>query len=153
MNVLQLTSGIVIAVFAALVCFEANKLSFGTTRIPGPGFLPLISGIILFLLSLFFVLQTVLKREGQGSAETSPWSGLPWQQVPATLAVLLVYAFLLHRIGYLICTWILMAFLFWGLEAKRKYYAIIVSLTVSVASYFIFKGLLKIRLPAGVLGF
>ena len=153
MNLLQLTGGVVIAVFAALVCFEANKLSFGTSRSPGPGFLPLAGGVILFLLSLLFVLQTALKREGPSSAEGSPWSGVQWQQVPATLAFLLVFALLLQRLGYLICTWLLMTFLFWDRAAKRKHYAAIMALAVTVVTYMIFKGLLKIRLPAGVLGF
>ena len=153
MNLLQLTGGVVIAGFAALVCFEASKLSFGSTRIPGPGFLPLVGGIILFVLSLLFVLQTIIKREGPSRADESPWSGVQWQQVPATLAVLLVYALLVQRVGYLVCTWILMTFLFWDRVAKRKHYAVIISLAVTIVTYVIFKGFLKIRLPAGVLGF
>lgn len=153
MNILRLTSGIVIAAFAALVSFEASKLAFGTSRSPGPGFLPLVCGIVLFLLSLLFVLQTILKREGPSSAEGSPWSGVQWQQVPATLAVLLAYAILLQRLGYLICTWILMTFLLWDRAVKRKHYVVIASLAVTVVTYVIFKGLLKIRLPVGVLGF
>lgn len=153
MKKLQLASGIAIVVFAAVICFEGNRLSFGTPRNPGPGFLPLAFGITLLFLAVLFVLKTILDREKTSDSEESPWSGLPWRQVPFTVAVLLGYALLLNRLGYLLCTWILMVFLFWGEGTKRKGYAIIASLVVSVASYLIFKGLLKVRLPSGVLGF
>ena len=134
MKKLQLASGIVIVAFAAVICFEANKLSFGTPRNPGPGFLPLAYGIMLLLLAVFFVLKTILHREKTSHFEESPWSGLSWRQVPGTLAILLGYALLLNRLGYLVSTWMLMGFLFWGEGPKRKSYAVIASLAVSVAS-------------------
>ncbi len=152
MKKLQLASGAIIVVFAAVICIAASKLSFGTPRNPGPGFLPLAYGTALFFLALLFVLKTALQRQKE-KAEESPWRGLPWKQVSYTLAVLLGYALLLTRLGYLVCTWMLMAFLFWGEGTKRRSYAVIASLAVSVATYLIFKGILKVRLPSGVLGF
>ena len=144
-------SGMAIMVFAALICFESSKLSLGTPGRPGPAFFPLGLGAALFLLSLIFVLKTAFIREGISDSTQAIWAGLRWRQVPYTLAALLAYSLLLDRLGYLICTWIFMAYLFWGKGARRKGIAIIGAMMVSVMSYMIFRGMLKVRLPLGLL--
>ena len=152
MKRLQLMSGMIIMAFAALICFDSSKLSFGTPGKPGPGFFPLGLGIILFFLSLIFIVKTAFKEGTVSDSARALWTGLQWKQIPYTLAALLGYALLLDRLGYLICTWILMGYLFWGKGAKRKGIAIIGAMMVSVISFMIFRGLLKVRLPLGLLG-
>jgi hypothetical protein len=44
-----------------------------------------------------------------------------------------------------------MTYLFWGKGTKRKGIAVIGAMIVSVMSYMIFRGLLKVRLPLGLL--
>ncbi len=151
MKRLQLISGIIIMAFAALICFDSSRLSFGTPGRPGPAFFPLGLGILLFFLALIFVLKTALMWQGISDPARALWTGLRWKRVPYTLAALLGYALLLDWVGYLICTWILMAYLFWGKGAKRKGIAIIGAMIVSVISYMIFRSLLKVRLPLGLL--
>lgn len=151
MKKLQLVSGIIIMAFASLVCFDSSKLSFGTPGRPGPGFFPLGLGSLLFLISLTFVFKTAFQWSGISDSARALWTGLRWKQVPYTLAALLGYALLLNRLGYLICTWILMTYLFWGKGAKRKGIAVLGAMIVSVISYMVFRGLLKVRLPLGLL--
>ena len=152
MKRLQLISGMIIMVYAAFLCFGAMKLSVGTPRTPGPGFLPFGYGALLFLLATIFVLKSGFK---DGMSHESPkvlWSGLKWKQVPYTLAFLLGYALLLERLGFLICTWTIMIFLFWGKGIRRRSIAFFGGLGVAIVTYAVFKGLLKIRLPSGFLG-
>jgi putative tricarboxylic transport membrane protein len=144
-------SGMTIMVFAALICFESSKLSFGTPGRPGPAFFPLGLGAALFFLSLIFVLKTAFIREEISDSARALWAALRWKQVPYTLAALLAYGLLLDRLGYLICTWVLMVYLFWGKGARRKGIAIIGAMMVSIMSYMIFRGMLKVRLPLGLL--
>ncbi|MFB3884821.1 MAG: tripartite tricarboxylate transporter TctB family protein [Thermodesulfobacteriota bacterium] len=151
MKKLQLLSGLIIMAFAALVCFDSSKLTFGTPGRPGPGFFPLGLGSLLLLLSLIFVFKTAFKWNGISDSARTLWAGLRWKQIPYTLAALLGYALVLNRVGYLICTWILMTYLFWGKGTKRKGFAIIGAVIVSVISYVIFRGFLKVRLPLGLL--
>ena len=151
MNKLQLISGMIIMAFAAVICFESSKLSFGTPGRPGPAFFPLGLGAILFLLGLIFVLKTALAGRTMSDSARALWAGLRWKQVPYTLALLLGYALLLDRLGYLICTWVLMTYLFWGKGAKKKGLAILGAMMVSGISYIIFRGMLKVRLPLGLL--
>lgn len=152
MKKLQLISGIIIMVFAALICLEASKLSMGTPKNPGPGFLPFGYGILLFSLATIFTLKSGFKVGALSDSAGTLWYSLKWKRVPYILASLLGYAFLLDRLGYLLCTGILMVFLFWGEGGKRRSIAIIGGLAVTIVTYTIFKGLLKVRLPSGFLG-
>ncbi len=151
MKRLQLISGIVILAFASLICFEASKLSLGTPGKPGPGLFPLGLGALLFLIDVIFILRTATRWEGMGGSARALWAGLRWRQVPYALAALLAYSLLLDRLGYVICTWMLMVYFFWGGGAKRKWVAIIGAMVVSVVSFMIFRGMLKVRLPLGLL--
>jgi len=148
---IQLISGIIIMAFAALICFESRNLFLGTLGKPGPGFFPLGLGIILFFLALIFILKTAFKWEGASDSARVLWAGLQWKQIIYTMAALLGYAILLEKLGYLICTWILMTYLFWGKGKKRKGIAIIGAIIVAIASFIIFRTLLKVRLPLGIL--
>lgn len=151
MKKLQIISGMVIMAFAAVICFDLRNLPFGTPGAPGPAFFPLLLGIILFFLALLFIVKTALGEGTLTDSARSLWTGLQWKQVPYTLAALLGYALFLDRLGYLICTWLLMVYLFWGKGAKGKGIAIIGALLVSVISYLIFRSMLKVRLPLGLL--
>ena len=151
MKQLQLISGFVFMAFAALISFESRDLSFGTPGKPGPGFFPLGLGTILFCLALIFILKTAFKWEGIHNSARALWTGLRWKQVPYTLASLLGYALLLDRLGYFICTWILMTYFFWGKGKKRKGVAVLGAIIVTIASFIIFRTLLKVRLPLGIL--
>ena len=152
MKRLQLIAGMIIMAFAALICFEASKLRFGTPRQPGPAFLPLGYGILLFLIAAIFVIRSVVRKGTSGDPAGVLWHSLAWQRVPITLAALLVYALLLERLGYPFCTWILMAVLFWGKGVRRRSIAIIGGFAVSIVSYILFNDLLKVRLPSGWFG-
>ena len=151
MKRLQTISGIVIMVFAAVVYFEGRRLPFGTLRNPGPGFLPLGFGIVLFFTAMLFVLGTVFKKGGPGDPMGAPWKGLQWKKVPYTLAALTVYALLVDRIGFIICTASLMAALLWGSGARRRLMAVIAGSAVAIASYVLFRSLLGVQLPPGLL--
>jgi len=153
MKKLQIMSGVALMAFAAVICFELRNLPFGTPGVPGPAFFPLLLGIALFSLALLFTVKTALGEGVLTDSARTLWAGLQWKQVPYTLAALLGYALFLDRLGYLICTWVLMVYFFWGKGAKNKGIAIIGALLVSVISYVIFRSMLKVRLPLGLLRF
>ena len=152
MKKLQLGSGMIMMVFAAFICFEASKLPFGTLRNPGPGFLPLGYGVILFFLATIFAIKSGFEMRTAKDPASGLWQGLKWKEVPYILASLLGYALLLDRFGYIICTGVLMILLFWGKGTRRNSIAIVGGLVVSIGTYIFFKVLLKVQLPSGWIG-
>ncbi|MFB3885119.1 MAG: tripartite tricarboxylate transporter TctB family protein [Thermodesulfobacteriota bacterium] len=152
MKKLQIIAGVIIMAFALFICLGASKLSLGTLKQPGPSFLPLGYGILLFVLSAIFVIRAGMRKGAPGDSASALWQNLTWQRVPITLAALFVYALLLERLGYPLCTWILMVLFFWGKGIRRRSIAIVGGFVVSIASYILFSGLLNVRLPSGWFG-
>ncbi len=139
-------------IFAAFFCLEGSKLPLGTPRQPGPALLPLGYGGLLFFLAAIFVLRSGLKREETGDSARSPWRGLKWKRVPYVLAGVLGYAFCLEFLGYLISTTFLMIVLFLVKGLRRTFLVLSGGLAITIITYILFKGLLKVRLPSGFLG-
>lgn len=152
MKKLHLISGVVLMCFAALICFEAGRLPFGTSKSPGPALLPFGSGILLFLLTVVFVLKSGPRTGKWSDSAAVLWHGLHWKRVLSTLFSLILYALLVEKLGYLITTSMLMFSLFWAKGPRRWLIALAGALAVSILSFIFFDMVLKVRLPSGILG-
>jgi putative tricarboxylic transport membrane protein len=135
-----------------LICILSVKLpvGLGTLNDPGPGFLPFWSGIFLGALSITLYVQSALKREQEGKASWFPKE--KWLDLVLVLAALFVYAILLERVGFLVCTTLLMFFLFKVMGGLKLLWAVGGSIIFSLASYGIFYLWLKVQLPKGFFG-
>jgi putative tricarboxylic transport membrane protein len=145
-------SSIVWLLFAIYVGIESIRLPLGSFRDPGPGFLPLLVGIILGILSAVSFFQA---RTGKGSAPPTSWYPKErWKSLSRVLMALMVYAGVLEIIGFLISTFLFLVFLFRsGLESRSWFWAIGGSALASFACYAVFDLWLRTQLPKGFLGF
>lgn len=136
---------------AAYICIESIRLPVGSWRDPGAGFFPLLSGIFLgFLSGLAFVKARLQKQKESGETW---YSKDKWKSLISVLVVLFGYAFLLEIFGFLLSTFLLLIFLFRGIEPQRWVVAIGGSALASILSYAVFQLWLKTQLPKGILGF
>ncbi len=147
------TSSLVWLAFAIYICIESSRLSFGSFHSPGPGFLPLLVGLLLGIFSIIVFLQATLSGKPQESIPSwypqERWIKLIW-----VLVALFAYAICLEILGFLISTFLLLAFLFrFGTEPKRWVVAIGGSALASLSSYAVFELWLRTQLPKGILGF
>ena len=132
-----------------LICILSVKLSLGTLRSPGPGFLPFISGVILGALALVVHLQ--VRRANSPHKEVKPiWSdprrGL---RMILTLLALMAYALGMEHLGFLISTFLFIAFLLKFVEPQRWTVVLFGSILASGLSYCIFELILQVQLPKG----
>ena len=144
-------SSLVWLLLAVLICVESlRRLPLGSFNDPGPGFLPLLVGILLGVLSVICFLQA--RREGLPSGawfSRERWKNLAW-----VLAALLAYAAVLDLLGFLVSTFLLLVVLFrCGLEPQRWAWAIGGSAIASLSCYVVFELWLHTQLPPGILGF
>jgi len=95
-------------IVSAVTILLSTKFSFGSFANPGPGFLPLSVGIIMFLLSLILFIQSFLRREEGGRAVLVKGATA---RVLLILASLIVYGLLLESLGFILTTFLLMGFL------------------------------------------
>jgi putative tricarboxylic transport membrane protein len=132
-----------------LTCYGANRLGVGSVTEPGVGFIFFWSGLILVILSLI-----VLAGAIRGSEDTVREMGeMNWAKIALVLLTLLLYAFFLERLGFVLTTFILMSFLLGCIESTNWVRSLGVAGAAAMASYAIFELWLKIRLPKGLFGF
>jgi putative tricarboxylic transport membrane protein len=136
---------------AVLICIGSLRLSLGSFQNPGPGFLPFIAGLVLGILSVIVYLQA------RRSAATAPGTKQPlWtnpggvKKIFLTSLALLAYGVGLNYLGFLISTFIFLAFLLRIVERRRWGLVILESLLASGISYFIFELALQAELPRGI---
>ncbi len=138
------------------VSVYSYRLGIGKLLEPGPGLMPLILGVAISLLALFKLVKTLSRAGGDektaapSEAETSgrPILGMLFTVV----ASLLAYALLLEPLGYLITTFLVMAFLLRAAGYKRWRRIMPYAAVIAVVSYFGFT-YLGTRFPGGILTF
>jgi putative tricarboxylic transport membrane protein len=131
-----------------LACYGATRLGLGSITEPGAGFIFFWSGLILVLLSLIVFVESVR------SADTMREMGeMNWAKIALVLLSLLLYAFFLERLGFVLTTFVLVTFLLGCVEDTNWFRSLGVAAAAALASYAIFELWLKIRLPKGLFGF
>jgi len=68
------------------------------------------------------------------------------------LIILLGYAFFLKTLGFLICTFLFVFFIYEVVEPWKIRRGILIALLSTIASHLIFQILIKAQLPRGFLG-
>ncbi len=112
---------------------------------PQPGFFPFVGGVALIGVAgvLFFQAWWGLST-GTGTL------GKLWG--PATvISAMACYAAALDSLGYILCTAMLSAIILWVLDTRSLRVLVVASLILSVGSYLLFRRLLDVPLPMGIL--
>lgn len=134
---------------AVFVCVAALKFGIGNVRYPGPGFFPLLVGLLLLSLSLGMIILSIKDRSKDATFEDWPSFGL---RVPLTLSVLFVYAISIEFLGYILSLFLLLVYLFKFPASRRWWVSIVSATTVAGLTYYCFGVLLKSQFPKGVFG-
>ena len=135
------------------ICIGSLRLSLGEFHNPGPGFLSFFAGLVITGLALVVYLQSRKKRPGTAKKEPEPiWSDpKKGMKIVMTVAALLVYAVVMNYLGFLISTFLFLAFILKTIEPQRWSVTLIGSLIASAAFYAIFEIGLQSQLPKGLL--
>ena len=152
MNLPDLLSSLFFIVFAVLVCAASINLKVGTISSPEPGFLPFWSGAVLCTLAVILAIVSISKKR-VGRKAMDFWKGMKWHKVIFVSTSLLIYAIFLSKIGYLICTFCLLTFLFGIIKRSRLWILVVSALITVLATYVVFDIWLQVSLPKGVYGF
>jgi putative tricarboxylic transport membrane protein len=144
-------AGVVALIFLFLggwICVESLQLPFGSFRMPGAGFFPLLLGITLSCLALLlFVVQLL------GDAKAEPPILPARKEVLSLISALFATAWLFERAGYLLTMLLFLGVVLRVLAKLDWLTAIILALAGSLATYWLFGRLLLISLPSGLLPF
>jgi hypothetical protein len=149
----ELIGGIVIFIFGAVTAFLSQTMPLGSFRMAGTGLFPFCLGILLMILSCFFLLKIYFhgrkKTEEKGRAASMAGS-------PGTLAFFfgsMVFSTLFfNSFGYPLVSFLLMVSLLRILGMKRWGLNVLISVVTAAGCYFLFVQWLQIPLPKGWIG-
>ena len=143
------TGDMVAGVFGIFLGFAvmigATRLHLGTPHEPQPGFFPFVAGAILAVLCGILLVKALIGR-GQGTEAF----GELWRPV-VLMAGLFVYSVVLDVLGYVVATVILAGVILRVLDTKTWWKVAVLSLLLSIGTYFLFDRLLDVSLPGGIL--
>jgi putative tricarboxylic transport membrane protein len=137
-------------ILGGMAVITARRTGIGTLTSPGPGFLPLVGGLLMILLSLIIFIQA-FSREAK-EAEKG-WIKIGNWRIWLVTVCLFFYTFSLNRLGFVIGTFLLLVFLFQLIERKSWLWATFTAGATIFAVYMVFYVWLQIQLPRGFWGF
>ena len=135
-------------IFGLYIAFEGVHLKLGTPRAPKPGFLIFWMGIIIMILSAAFLLQSFSAVREEKKIR---WKGRQWPKGVMVMLALFLYAAVFHWLGFILSTFLLLLFLFKGLEPQRWGIALLLSAVTITICYLVFSVFLELQFPPGLL--
>ena len=136
------------ALFGLYLVYEGVQLKLGTPRAPKPGFMIFWMGIVILILGGAFFLQSFAASSDEKKIK---WSGLQWQRGVKIMAALFLYVAVFHWLGFILSTFLLLLFLFKGLEPQKWGTAILISALTVAICYLVFNVFLELQFPPGLL--
>ena len=132
-----------------LACYGASRLDLGSVAEPGAGFIFFWSGLVLIVFSLIVFADAV--RSSEDTVRQMP--EINWPKIALVLFSLLLYAFFLERLGFVLTTLALMSFLLGCIQGAGWFRSLGIAGAAALTTYAMFELWLKIRLPKGIFGF
>jgi len=140
-------SGAFLFVLGLFVAWEGRVLPLGTHHRPGPGYFPLLLAVILGILGFLLFLR---------GGSSPHFRSIRWEE-SRHAAEILVCSFLatfgIERIGYRITMILILGFLFGVVERLKLWQVFILTIGLSLGSFWVFDSLLRVILPRGGFGF
>lgn len=145
-------TGIVLFVFSLVLMEGSRRLPPSATFGPGAGFLPFWLGALMAALSLVLLVTASRRTVAAPGRSFLP---VPRALIPvgATVGSLAAYILILERLGFLLATALLTAFLLGVVERERWLTTALVAVLNAVGLYVVFRVLLGVSLPKNPLGF
>jgi hypothetical protein len=139
-------SGGVIMLVAIFCIFESWHLPFGSISAPDAGFFPRCLSVLLLVFGAGITLNAFVSATEPADFHVQTWN------VAIAAAAFIVYAFSIQRVGYLICTLIILVLLMRGLCGMTWLRSLVIAVPGVVLSYIAFSKL-GVPLPTGILPF
>jgi len=143
-------SGLFLVLLSGAVINEAFNLELGTPRNPGSGFMLFGAAVALGLLALRQFITSLLSLGHPKESTVDPFH---WGRIVCVVLAVLAYILLLEPVGYLLCTFFLLTFLFQILEPGHWVTRTAGAALTALLSYTIFAKAMQLSLPKGLLTF
>lgn len=148
----RIMAGVLLALGLVVLYATFQIRQPGGYSVVGPVFFPRAVALGLLALSVLFLLRTTIRPDSdlaERAAEEE--AATHWPTVGWTVLALVVYAFALGWLGYIIATSLFYLVMARILGSRRPLRDLLIGVVLSTIIYFGFTRLLSVRLPAGLL--
>ncbi len=145
MSLVDRIVGLTAVLGGILLAIAGWQLDLGTSKLPGPGFFPLLIALAMGGLGLWLLLRPG-RDEKPLRSESSRWISFT-----LALASIVAYAVLLQDVGYLISTFGLLLIQLRWVEKQNWRVSLLTAGMAAVISLVVFRVFLKVPLPPGIL--
>ncbi|MBT2583253.1 tripartite tricarboxylate transporter TctB family protein [Planococcus sp. ISL-109] len=156
----EIVIGLALIALGLVIYFQSTDFPALSEVHLDAGSFPQLVAVLLILLSLLLVIKKVFELMRSKSTGEQPSAGERFREfyweyrlVILTLLVFLVYIFIIQFIGFVVSTiaFIIFTGLLVGSRAKKDILVIsIVSVAVTLGTYFFFENVLNVRFPSGI---
>ena len=143
-------SSLFFILFSLYICWQSIELGFGSFAKPGPGFISLLAGVLLGVLSLIIFFGAVIAKK---ATQDSDGQMIPWGPLMTTFGCLVGFTLLMKTLGFSLTTLLFIGILLRVVAKKGWILSLLASFGITVATYVIFEVFLQSQLPEGFLGF
>ncbi len=151
----DLVSGIFLLALAALLYAGSTRVQSIAVTTFGAGFFPAIVAGLLAVVSVPIIIAGLRKARGGAAADKAPEEKPRTWGVLATFGIMILYAALLPKVGFIIMTvlYLFAQMLILAPKSKHNYALVgVISVVSSVVIYYTFVKVFQLMLPAGILG-
>ena len=135
---------------SVLIILGSLRLPVGEAHNPGSGFLPLLIGVLMAILSTALLLRSVRKKKVE---EAPPALNSENRfKLIATFLALLIYVPAFPFLGFIFATIPLMVFLFKTIGEMGWKISLVGGTLLSLGMYMVFKVWLQVQFPIGLWG-
>ncbi len=143
----DIISTLCLMALAVYVVSTGFSLGFGQWREPGPGFIAVLAGALLFGLSVAWLIPAVIRR-AEAARRFFPEAGSA-RKVALIVVALAGFTLLLEWAGFLLTTLAFMLFLLRAIEPQRWRTTLLLSSLTAVICLLVFQIWLQVQLPEG----
>lgn len=137
-------AGVFLLLLGLGTAYLATTYGVGGMQSPGPGFFPLLVGVFLAVLALFYLYQERGQQRFQGGV---------WLRPLQAIILSFAYVMVLERLGYIISTILMLLVFVGGIERQKVGRTVAVALLGTAGMYLVFAVWLRVPLPQGLLAF
>ena len=142
----------ILLVFSLLYFFKGLNLQVGVPKNPGPGFIPVIIGILLVSCTGFYMVRVFRKGDLEGKGEKAfTEEKKNYVAILGITACAILFPLILETLKFLMTTFFVSFFMLILLKPKKRRFAFLLAAGMSLSSFLIFSRLLGVALPMGFL--
>ena len=132
------------------VCWESVHLRIGSFSKSGPGFVPLLAGLVLGFLTIILFFRALIAKPLR---EKISKERIPWIYLIFTFCSMVGFTLFMDDLGFNLTTFLFIGILLRVVEKKSWVVSVVSAVSVTLGAYIVFNLLLKSQLPRGPFGF